>query len=180
MSIQEAGYETGMVHCCNSSAFLRFPDMHCDAVRLGSALLGRVAVPNRLGLKRIGYAEASVEELRWLPAGHSVGYGAGWRARKPTQIAILGVGWYHGFATENGHDLFRLRDCLRQIVHYAKLILFRKHLYVSINGRRCRVLGHIGMLHTTVDVTDQSVRIGDCAVVQINPLVVKGMKIQYR
>lgn len=178
--IQNAGYETGMVHCCNSSAFLKFPEMYCDAVRLGSALLGRVAVTNRLGLKRVGYTEADVEEIRWLPAGHTEGYGAAWRARRPTQVAIIGVGWYHGFGTENGNDLFRFRDCLRDMLHALRNMIFGKHLYVSINGKKCRVLGHIGMLHTAVDVTEQEVKIGDRAILQINPLVVKGMKIQYR
>ena len=70
--IQAAGYETGVVHCCNSEAFLRYPEMFLDGVRLGSALLGRVTAPNRLGLKRIGYVEAEVEELRGIPAGSSV------------------------------------------------------------------------------------------------------------
>ena len=67
--LQKEGIAPGLRHCCNSSAFLKYPEMYCDAVRLGSALLGRIAVPNRLGLKRVGYAEADVEEIRWLPAG---------------------------------------------------------------------------------------------------------------
>lgn len=178
--IQAAGYETGTVHCCNSSAFLRFPEMHCDGVRVGSALLGRITVPNKLNLKRIGFVEADVEEIRWLPAGSTVGYGAAWRAKRPTQVAVIGVGWFHGFGTENGHDLFRFQDCLRGILHYVKCLFTGKALYVQIGKHKCRVLGRIGMLHTVVDVTDTNIKVGDRATLSINPLVQKGMKILYR
>ena len=84
-AIREAGFETGTVHCCNSSAFLRFPEMHCDGVRLGSAILGRV--PFHTKLRPVGYAEAHVEELRVLPKGHPTGYGAMWTAREDTPVA---------------------------------------------------------------------------------------------
>ena len=178
--IQAAGYETGMVHCCNSSAFLRYPEMYCDGVRLGSALLGRITGPNRLGLKRIGYVEADVEEIRWLPAGSSTGYGATWKAKRPTRVAILSVGWYHGFGTESGHDLFRARDCIRKIIHYLRILFMGKALTVQIGGRKCRVLGRVGMMHCAVDVTGMDVKVGDHAVVAINPLMQKGMKILYR
>lgn len=176
--IQAAGYETGAVHCCNSEAFLRYPEMRLGGVRLGSALLGRVTAPNRL--KRIGYVEAEVEEVRWLPAGSGVGYGAAWRARQPAMVAILGVGWYHGFGSENGHDLFRVRDCLRAILRSLRDMFSRKALTVQIGGRSYRVIGRIGMVHTTVDVTASDVKVGDHAIIQINPLVQKGMKILYR
>lgn len=178
--IQDAGYETGTVHCCNSSAFLRYPEMYCDGVRLGSALLGRVTGTNRLGLRRIGYVEADVEELRWLPAGATTGYGAAWKAKRPTQVAILSVGWYHGFGTENGHDLFRARDCIRAILHYCRILLTGKTLTVQIGENKCKVLGRIGMLHCAVDVTGTDIKVGDHAIVNINPLVQKGMKILYR
>ena len=56
MAIGEAGFEVGMVHCCNSAAFLKFPQMRSDAVRIGSAFLGRLSFQDGLGLKRIGHA----------------------------------------------------------------------------------------------------------------------------
>lgn len=178
--IQAAGYETGTVHCCNSSAFLRYPEMYCDGVRLGSALLGRISVTNKLNLKPVGYVDADVEEIRWLPAGSTEGYGATWKAKRPTRVAIIGVGWYHGFGTENGHDLFRVRDCLMAILHNLRLLFTGKALYVQIGNHKCRVLGRIGMVHVAVDVTDTEIKVGDRARLSINPLVQKGMKILYR
>ena len=180
MAIGEAGFEVGMVHCCNSAAFLKFPQMRSDAVRIGSAFLGRLSFQDGLGLKRIGHAEATIEELRQLQPGDTVGYGAGWRAKRPTKIAVLSIGWYHGFGAEKGRDLFGIRDCIREILHNLRWIFTGKRLHVCVNGALCSVLGHVGMVNTIVDVTDVDCKIGDLAVLQVNPLQVKGMKILYR
>lgn len=177
-AITEAGIEPGACHCCNSAAFLRWPEMKMDGVRLGSALLGRVLVKSNL--RRVGWCEATVDELRWLPAGHSTGYGAAWTAKKPTQVAVISVGWYHGFANEYGHDIFRFRDCLRDALSAVKRMVFKKKIYVSINGKKCPVLGHVGMLHTVCDVTKVSCKLGDKAILDINPLQVRGMEIEFR
>ena len=178
--LQEAGLETGMIHCCNSAAFLRHPGMREDAIRIGSAFLGRVAVPHDLDLQPVGYGECAIEEIRWLPKGHTVGYGAGWRAKTPTRIAVIGIGYYHGFTTPTENDLFRLRDSLRGILHHVKNIFVPRYVLVTVNGVKCRVLGHIGMVGAVIDVTDVECRPGDRVRVEINPLHVKGLKIQYR
>lgn len=179
-SLQAAGYETGTVHCCNSSAFLRHPEMSCDGVRLGSALLGRLSFRHSFPLKKIGHAEATVEEIRWLPKGHTSGYGAAWKAKEATKIAIVGIGWYNGFGAERQNDVFRFRDSVHGVLKHLKNMLFRRSIIVTVNGHKCRVLGHISMVHTIVDVTDINCAVGDKVILQVNPLLVKGLKIQYR
>ena len=179
-AITSAGLETGLAHISNSAALLRFPELTMGGVRIGSALLGRLCCKGGYGLKRIGYCEATVEELRWLPKGHTCGYGAAWTARRPTRVAVLSVGWYHGFGCEMGNDIFRPRDCLRKIFSGLKGLIIHRSIYVTVNGKRCRVLGHIGMLHTVCDVTSISCSLGDKAVVNINPLMLKGMDVVWR
>lgn len=177
--LKEQGHDLTR-HCCNSSAFLKYPDMHLDAVRLGSALLGRLVFPGDLGLKRIGWCEAPVELVRQIPKGHTVGYGAAWKAKRNTTIAICGVGYFHGFGTEKGNDLFRFRDCVRGGLGYVKAFLKKKAFYVTVNGKSARVLGHIGMVGTVMDVTGLEVHPGDLVRLEINPLLQKGLDIEYR
>ena len=170
------GCGTGMAHMLNSAGLLKYPEYAMDGVRVGSAILGRVSVRGNWGLARIGECQATIEELRWLPKGHSCGYGAGWTAKKPTRVAVFSVGWYHGFGVEMGNDLFRFRDCLRGVLRNLKQMVFKKHIYVTVNGKKCRVLGHIGMLHTCVDVTKLQCAVGDTAVFDIKPLLLKGIE----
>lgn len=178
-AIRESGREPGMIHCCNSIAFWRYPELHCNAVRIGSALLGRVSYAGEAGLKQVGFCRTRVEQVRTLPAGHSVGYDAGWRAKQDTQIAVLPVGYFHGFSVERGNDLWRTQDCLRAILRSGKAWLKKKALYVTIAGHPCRVLGHVGMVNLVADVTGLDIAPNDEAIVEINPLLVKGMEIVY-
>lgn len=176
--LHAAGLETGIVHCCNSAAFLRFPEMHCDAVRLGSALLGRM--PFKTELQPVGYVQTQIEILRTLPTGHTTGYGALWRAKRDTPVAILPVGWYHGFNVSCKPDMSRAADCLRSGLSAFKQLLHRRRVTVEINGKRCPVVGAIGMLHVAVDVSGVPCKLGDPAAMQINPLHVKGIPVRFR
>ena len=178
-ALREAEIQPGMVHCCNSTAFWLYPEMHCDAVRLGSALLGRVNFSDSTGLTVIGQCQAAIEEIRTLPKGHTVGYGGGWVARRDTRIAILPIGYINGFGVDRGYDLWRPKDCIRGMARYLKAWLRHKALYVTVNGQSCRVLGHVGMVNLVIDVTDCPCQRGDLAMVKINPLVLKDVPVRF-
>lgn len=174
------GIAPGLRHCCNSSAFLKYPEMRLDGVRLGSALLGRLAFAGFPQLKAVGWCEAQVEVLREIPKGHTVGYGAGWRAKRPTRIAVFSVGYFHGFGAPARNDLYRFRDCLVGVLSNVKAFLTRKAIYVTIHGKQARVLGHVGMVQTICDVTDIPCEIGDTVRIEINPLRQHALEIVYR
>lgn len=172
------GIDPGIVHCCNSAAFLRFPEMHESGVRLGSAILGRMSFQTEL--KPVGYVETTVDVVRTLPAGHTTGYSALWRAKKPTPIAILPIGWYHGFHVSCQPDRSRGRDNLRSALSSLRRLLRPERTYITINGKSCPLVGSIGMLHCAVDVSGVSCQAGDTVRLPINPLHLNGMQVEYR
>lgn len=178
--LADHGYETGEAHCCNSAALLRWPEMHMGGVRVGSALLGRLSVKGDFGLRRVGCCETKVIELHRLSKGERTGYGGAWKAKKDTRLAILPVGWYHGFGVEYGRDSFRFPDFVRGSLSLLKAWITRRKLYATVNGQRCPVRGHVGMLHCAVDVSKIECHTGDTAVLDVSPLTQKGMEIVFR
>ncbi len=177
-ALEQAGCNTGMVHCCNSAAFLKFPDMHMGGVRLGSALLGRMSFPT--DLRPLGKVETRIEELRQLPKGHSTGYGAIWHSRKETTLAILPVGWCNGLQVSCKEDRSRPIDCIRGGLRELKNLLKRPRVYVTISGKPCPIVGAIGSLHCAVDVTGVECKVGQTVELAMNPMHVKGMEVAFR
>ena len=166
-AIRAAGYDVGHVHAGNSAALFRHLDDCQDGVRVGSALLGRL--PFRTDLEKVGVCRAELTEPRWLPKGATCGYGCAFRASKPIRIAVLPVGWYNGYATEIGADTFRIRDCLRRAFGALKSLLFPRRLTVTVGKQKCRVLGHVGMCHTTIDITRVHLSPDTMAELELNP-----------
>ncbi len=161
--------ETGMLHICNSSAFLKFPDMYLNAVRIGSAFLGRISCENYIGLKKIGHLESNVAEVKTLPKNFNIGYSNTYKTKKETKIAIIPCGYIDGINITNDKDMFRIRDKLRYIVGDIKNFFKKQNKYIQINGKSSKILGRIGTYHITCDITNTNVKPNDKVTIQINP-----------
>lgn len=178
--LKENNIETGMLHICNSSAFLKFKQMRLNAVRVGSAFLGRLAIPNIYGLKKIAYLKSNVAEIKELPEKYNVGYSNSFTTKKSTKIALVPVGYADGYNVREQRDMFRKIDRLRYIVRDIKDAFKDKSLYVNIlckdnqekQYKRCKVLGRIGMYHISVDVTGKDVQVGNEVKLDVSPMFV--------
>lgn len=179
--LQMNDIKTGILHVCNSSAFLKYPKMHLNAVRVGSAFLGRLSFKNSIGLKKIAQLESNVCEIKELPKGFNVGYSNTYETKKATKVAIVPAGYMNGINVTSGRDMFRTVDKLRYIVRDVKDFFKKQAIYVKINGQNCKVLGRVGTYHLTCDVTGKEVKIGDKAIIEVNTKFVNSsVRREYR
>ena len=136
--VRAAGLRPWIRHAANSAALLRWPASHLDVVRPGLGLFGVHPCPSRPGegvrtpkLKPVMRVASEVVALREVPVGAAVGYGHTWRAKRPSRIATVPMGYADGLhrAMANGGE-------------------------VLVRGRRAPIVGAVSMDLTTVDVTD--------------------------
>ena len=139
---RDAGFPLPSVHmAATGGAFLhRAPA--ATMVRIGLGLYGYLPNGRRGLLRPVATWKTLVGELKIVATGEYVGYDRTERLRRKTVIAILPVGYWHGF--DRGLSSIGA---------------------VLIRGRRAKVLGRVSMDMTAVGVTNISgVRIGDEAV----------------
>ncbi len=170
--------KTGILHVCNSSAFIKFPEMHLNAVRIGSAFTGRLSFQNKLGLKKIARLQTQVAEIKELPKGYNIGYSNSYTTKKETTVAILPIGYIEGVGLETGKDMFRPIDKLRYVVNDLKNLFKKQSKQITIANKKCEVLGRIGTFHIVADITGKDIKIGDIAEIQINPTLVESQVIR--
>ena len=169
--LEELGIKTELKHICNSCGAIRFDYARMDAVRIGSAFLGRLPIPNTLGLKRLVSLKCSVGEIRNLPKGSVVGYANTYVTKRDTVAAVIPVGYKDGYGVKKSDDVFRFKDILRYML--ADFKMWKKKIHVEINGKKYPVIGRISMHNIVVDVTDSSVQVGDIATLECNPILIK-------
>jgi alanine racemase len=168
--ITDLGCEPGNAHLCDSAALFKYDFGRMDAVRVDTALSGRIPGKPIPGLSKVGYIEAGLEEVGWYPKGHRIGAGGRVVIRQPTKIAVISVGYYHGFGVNRDDPEMGL---------FALVKSRRRRLYVKVNGQRARVIGTVGMLHTMIDVTNIDCTVGDKVIMDVDPVVVKGLPRYY-
>jgi alanine racemase len=82
----------------NSSGIFLGPATHCDMVRPGAALFGVNPTPATQNLMEpVVGLKARIVQVRDVPRGETVGYGATWTAARATRVAIVSVGYGDGY-----------------------------------------------------------------------------------
>lgn len=141
-AVTAAGAPIKLRHAANSSGALWFPEARGDLVRVGIALYGN----GRWPADAAAHAQAmrlvtEVAQIRTIPEGGTVGYGATWRAARPSRVAVLPIGYADGLPRRAGG-----------------------HAQVAIRGVRAPLVGVVSMDIAIADVTDApEVSVGDAA-----------------
>jgi alanine racemase len=133
----------------NSSGVFLGQAAHCDMVRPGVALYGANPTPGRSNPMRPALElRARIVQLRQVPRGDTIGYDAGWTAKRASRIAVIGVGYADGYLRANSaSDLAPGGEAL-------------------VAGKRCPLAGRVSMDLIEIDITelpDGAVRRGDFA-----------------
>lgn len=169
--LKSFGIDPEIKHICNSCGAIGYEYARLDAVRIGSAFLGRLPIENGMGLRKIARLVSEVKVVRNLPKGVFVGYANTYITKKDTKAAVVPVGYKDGYGVEKSKDIFRFTDILRYV--YSDLKSFRKKIYVEINGKNYPVIGRISMHNIVVDITGADVKQGDKVYLECNPILLK-------
>ncbi|ETN95886.1 alanine racemase [Zhouia amylolytica] len=142
-------------HAACSAAAIRYPKTQMDMVRIGILQYGFFPTKEVLidflsksksknnPLKRIISWKSEVMDVKKIKMGEFIGYGASYFANNNMKIAIVPVGYGHGFS--------------RSLSNRGRVI---------INGHLVNVVGIVNMNMMSVDVTDlNEVKVGDQVVI---------------
>lgn len=170
-AVRSAGFETGIIHVGGSGILLSDRPPLVGAVHVGTEFLGRGRRTKGDGLRKVGFGEARLEEIRWLPRGHTVGSGKPVTIRRPVRAAVLPVGRLDGFGVS------QTRGGLWELLRFW----WRGRTpSIRIGEQRTQVIGGIGPLETLVDVTDLKCAPGDRVTFELDPLSARGLERIYR
>ena len=166
--LENSGFRFNTKHICNSSAFLLYKNMHLDAVRIGSAFLGRLSIPNKYGLKSVGYLESEVSDIKFLPKNHNIGYSNTYKTARETKVAIVSAGTIDGINLIEERNKNRAIDKMYYLYNDIKKDLKGYHYYAKIGNNNYKVIGGVDLSHMILDITGSSVKVGDKVVFDIN------------
>lgn len=144
-------------HAANSAAFLTLPESHLDMVRVGTLLYGQSPLPlgPQWNLADTWQFKTTIIQIRTLPRGHGVGYGRAYRAKKPTRVGVIPVGYGHGLELEPQSSTGRQ---LKQLL--AKT--FKAESVVFFQDSPLPLLGRVSMGLSCVDLSKKPhLKVGD-------------------
>ncbi len=144
--LSRAGFSNLMRHASATAGAIVDPKYRLDAVRIGIGLYGLPPSKeleiqrDEIKFKPVLAWRAVISEIKNLKKGDYVGYDLVERVSRDSKIAILPVGYWHGYP--------RALSGIGQVL---------------VKGKRAKVLGRVSMDMIVVDVTGIACRFGDVA-----------------
>ena len=143
---EAAGLKIPLKHAAATSGTILFPQSHFDLVRVGIGLQGlwpskevRDAFRKKVKLQPVLSWKTIVGQIWNLPKGARIGYDLTEALKRPSKVAVLPIGYWHGYP--------------RALSSIGRVL---------INGHEAKVLGRVSMDMTSVNVTDvKNVKVGD-------------------
>lgn len=143
---ESAGFKGFIKHTAATSGTIIFPQSHFDLVRIGIGLCGlwpsketKEAFREKIKLEPVLSWKTIIGQIKSLPKGSKVGYDLTETLNRSSSVAILPIGYWHGFP--------------RSLSSIGKVL---------IKGNEVKVIGRVSMDMISVDVTDvKNVKVGD-------------------
>lgn len=140
----KAGFPNLLRHLAATGGTLYWPEAHFDLVRVGIGLYGYLPGDN-LKTKRPIYLKPAltwktiISEIKTVAKGESVGYSFTAKLKRDSRLAILPIGYWHGYP--------------RLLSNQGEAL---------INGKRAKLIGRVSMDMLIIDVTDiKNCQVGD-------------------
>lgn len=132
-------------HAAATGGAMLFPESHFDMVRIGIGLYGlwpsaetESFLKDRYVLQPVLSWKTVVSEVKKIKKGEKIGYDSTETLFRDSMLAIVPVGYWHGFS--------------RKLSSIGRVL---------VKGKQCRVLGRVSMDMIIVDVTGVSAKVGD-------------------
>jgi alanine racemase len=132
--LEARGIDVPIRHAANSAGVLSVRDAHRDLVRPGILAYGvypTADAPRTVRVEGILTFKTRVVQIREHPPGRNISYGRTYETTRWTRIAVLPVGYGHGYPWSLGN-----------------------RGEVLVRGRRAPIVGRVTMDLTMVDVSD--------------------------
>ncbi len=135
---QQAGFASLIRHAAATGGTMLFPESHFDMVRVGMGLYGYWPAPesklsplkNTFRLQPVLSWKTIIGEIKEIPKKSPVGYDLTSYTKRKTRIAILPIGYWHGY----DRGLSGIGEVL-------------------VGGKRAKILGRISMDMIVIDIT---------------------------
>jgi len=133
-----------ILHMCNTSGVLNYPEAHFDMVRCGIGLYGfGNSEEENKNLIPIGTLKTVISQIHTINKGNSVGYNRAFKSNVQIKTATLPIGHADGIGRQYG----------------------KGKGFVTINGKKAPIIGNVCMDMIMVNITNIDCKEGDEAIV---------------